>query len=80
MEKNERVLSESQQHGMHRRFELLALDHLKVLKVLWTPVSGQGVGGVPRNPDSESTFQNEFCAEMRITDKIIKKQANKQTD
>ena len=40
---------------------------LKVVKVLLTPVTGQG--GVPMDPNSE---KNEFCAKSHTTDKVAK--------
>ena len=45
--------------------------------VLWTPVSGQGEGSIG-TLTQQSTFPNEFCDEMRITDKVIQKTITKQ--
>ena len=47
-----------------------------MVKVLWTPVSGPG--GSKGTLTQKSTFPNEFCAEMRTTDKVIHKNQNKQ--
>ena len=45
-----------------------------MVKVLFTPVSGQG--GSLGTLTQKSTFLNEFCAEMRATDKVIQKNQN----
>ena len=45
-----------------------------MVKVLFTPVSGQG--GSLGTLTQKSTFLNEFCAEMLATDKVIQKNQN----
>ena len=46
----------------------------EVIKVLGTPVSGQG--GSLGTLTQKSTFPNEFCTEMHATDKVIQKNQN----
>ena len=45
-----------------------------MVKVLFTPVSGQG--GVPRDPNSEKYFPEWILRWMRATDKVIQKNQN----